>query len=216
MKFVVPPFELGTTYKGKDDDGNLINPHWLGQVHEFPYNNTSGSQVRGNRKRLSGRNILAIALRNESGLTLYGKRLARLTRTGGYTFLHSVDGYCAVQAEKHLVIIDPGLASGGVADDDIFWGIVAGPTTILTPEAGAAFNGDITYGDQLVGAAAATTGTSVAGRAGNVIHTAATAANTLAAKNAFENAVNMIGYALSARTTGETNADLLINACIRF
>lgn len=215
MKFVIPPFELGTTYKGKDDDGNLINPHWLGQVHEFPYNNTSGSQVRGNRKRLSGRTILAVALRNESGLTLYGKHLARLTRTAGYSLLESVDGYAAALAEKDVVIIDPGLATGGVADDDIFWGIIGGPTTILTPEDGSAFNGNIAVGEPLVGATAATTGTSVAGRVSNVVHQAATAGDTTAALQAFKMAANLIGYALSARTTGETNADLLINACIR-
>jgi hypothetical protein len=202
MKLTIPNFGLGQTYQGKDTAGNLINSHWLGQIHEFPYNNLDGSQVRGNRKRLTGRTIHAICLRNESGITLYGKRLARLTRTAGYKLLESVDGYCAVLGEDLCVIIDPQLSSAGVADDDIFWGIIKGPAVVLTPEAGAAFNGDI--------AVAATTQTSVAGRFSNV-----SIANATDAAGALEQAVNLIGIAMSARTTGETNADLLINACIQ-
>lgn len=213
MQNVVPPFKLGETYKGTDDDGNLLNPHWLGAIYEFPLNNTTA--VRGQKKRLTGRNVVAVALRNESGLTLYGKHLARLTRTAGYSLLQSVDGYCDALAEQSLVIIDPGLATNGVADDDIFWGIIGGPTTILTPEAGAAFNGDIAASSPLVGATAATTGTSVAGRVSNIAFTAATAGNTSNGYDGFRMAANLIGYALSARTTGETNSDLLIDACIR-
>lgn len=215
MKMVVPPFELGETYSGTDDSSNLINPHWLGQIHEFPLNNDSGSEVRGNCKRLTGRTIKAIAVRNESGLTLYGKRLARLTRTAGYSLLESVDGYCDTFAEKLCGVIDPGIATNGVADDDIFWLIIEGPTTILSPAAGAAFNGDIAVGAQLVGATAATTGTSVAGRVSNLVYTAATSGSTVAIQDALNQALNHIGYALSARTTGETSEDLLINACIK-
>lgn len=210
MKLTIPNFELGETYKGKDDAGNLINSHWLGQIHEFPYNNQSGSQVRGNRKRLTGRTIKAICLRNESGLTLLGKRLARLTRTAGYSLLQSVDGYCAVEAEALCVIVDPQLSSTGVADDDIFWGIISGPAVVLTPEAGSAFNGDIAVGARLIGATAASTGTSVAGRFSNV-----SIANATDAQGAIDQANNLIGFAMSARTTGETNSDLLINACIK-
>lgn len=210
MKLVEPPMELGETLAGTDDNGNLINGHWLGQIFEFPYLDPD-SQRRGNKKRLTGRTVKAICLRNESGLTLLPKRLARLTRTAGYSLLESVDGYCDALAEKLLVAVDPKLnASNGVADDDIFWGVISGPTLILSPQAGAAFNGDIAVGAALIGATASTTGTSVAGRVSNV-----SLANATDAQGAFDQAAYLLGYAMSALTTGQTDADLLVNMCVQ-
>lgn len=221
MKYVDPPFELGETLSGKDDDGNLINGHWLGQVFEFPANRLGGgSFASGNKARRTGRSILAVALRNESGFSLLPKRLARLTRTAGYSLLESVDGYSDTLREKEVVIIDEFLpASGGVADDDIFWGILCGPVTVLTPTAGGDFNGDIAVGNQLVSSTASTTGTSDAGRISNATFNATT--NTQAAINAalqqtFDAAVNLVGWALSSRTTGNTDSDILINAALKY
>jgi hypothetical protein len=203
-------FELGETLSGTDDDGNLINTQVIGTIRTFPAKDLSVNSLRGNKSFRTGRDVVAVALRNESGLTLYGKRVARLTRTAGYSLLESVDGYADTLLEKQCVIIDEFLATDGVADDDIFWGIIGGPVIVLTGWAGADFSGDIAVGGQLVAATGSTTGVSSAGRVSNV-----TIVGQTGGTEAFQNAANQIGVALSARTTGETNSDLLINACIK-
>lgn len=209
MQYVIPPFELGETFAGKDDAGTLINLSWLGQIFEFPANQQGVSQIRGSKKRSSGRQIRAVALRNESGIALLPKRLARLVRTAGYSNVEAVDGYSAVLAEKGIVFIDEFLPAAGVADDDIFWGIISGPTTVLTSFVNTDFNGDIAVGAELVAATGATTQDTDAGKVSNV-----TLPGDTAGTQAFQMAHRVVGVALSARTTDNTNADLLINACI--
>lgn len=211
MKFVDPPFGLGETLSGTDSDGNLINKEVVGTIYEFPSRDVASTGIRGNKTRLTDRPIVAVALRNESGLTLYGKRVAKLTETAGYSLLESVDGYAAELADGNVVIIDEYLATDGVADDDIFWGIISGPVTVLTSTVGADFNGDIAVGAPLVAGTASTSGNSTSGRVSNVTLAAQTAATV-----AFSMAHNLVGVALSARTTGETAEDLLINAKLQY
>lgn len=208
----IPFLELGETLSGTDDDGNLINKDKLGQIFEIPANNFGpGNFSDGSKKRLTGRSIIAVLVRNESGAALLPKRLVRFTRTAGYSLCESVDGYADTLAEKCVAIVDPDLPSAGVADDDIFWAILKGPTTILTPMAGAGFNGDISVGSQLVAATSTTTGATTAGRVSNVTMNATTGIT-----DAFNMAANIVGKALSAKTTGNTNADLLVDACIQY
>ena len=211
MKYVDPPFGLGETLSGKDSDSNLINSEVLGKVFEFPANDLSVSSIRGTKSRRTGRTVKAVALRNESGIKLYGKRLARLTRTAGYSIVESVDGYAAVLAEKLIVVIDEFLATDGVADDDIFWGIIEGPVIVLTPNlAGADFNGVFSVGDELVAATGTTTGTSLVGRISNV-----TLVGQTGTTEAYNAARWTVGTAMSAATTGNTDSNMLINACIK-
>lgn len=207
MAYSNPPFELGEVLSGTDDNGNLINSEVLGTIYEFPYRDPA---VRGSKTRVSSHVIRAIALRNTSGITLYGKRLAVLDDTGGVGNYENAVAYAAVLSEGHIAIIDDGLATTGVADDDIFWGIIEGPVTVLTPDAGAAFSGDIAISADLVAATAAASTGATAGRVSNV-----TLPGTTAGTVAFQAARNLVGRALSARTTGETQSDLLIYANIR-
>lgn len=205
-----PPMDLGETLKGKDADGNLINGEKLGMVYTFPASRLT-SNIRGNKARLTGRQITAILLRNESGFTMLGKRVAKVKESGGYGDFEAVDGYCAVKADAHLVFIDPNLPATGIADDDIFWGILRGPTIVLSPFEAGGFDKAIAAGDPLVGATGSTTGTSGVGRVsvGGVL-----AGGSLAGTDAYAQARNNLGRALSARTTGETNADILVEATI--
>lgn len=207
MAYSNPPFELGETLSGTDDNGNLINNEVLGTVYEFPYR---AAAAQGVRNRQSSHVIKAIALRNTSGITLYGKRIAVLDDTGGLGNYENAVAYGSVLSEGHIVIIDDGIATTGVADDDIFWGILEGPVTVLTPDAGAAFSGDIAISADLVCATAAASTGVTAGRVSNV-----TLPGTTGATVAFQAARNLVGRALSARTTGNTASDLLIFACIR-
>lgn len=207
------PFELGETSKGTDNDGNIITPDWAGQVFDLSSSNMAAARLSPRR---SGRALLGVPLLNESGITLYGKRLARLKRAGGVNDLCRVDGYSAILGEKGVVIIDEFLATSGVADNYYFWGIFEGPVTILTPTVEADFNGDIAVGGLLIAATGATTGNSTSGRISNVTLTNATAGNSLNGFDAFNAAANLVGRALSARTTGGTALDLLIHAMIRY
>lgn len=211
MDFSDPPMELGEVLKGKDADGNLINGDKLGQIYTFPASRLT-SNIRGGKDRFTGKPITAILLRNETGFTLLGKRLARLSRAAGYGQTQAVDGYCAVLADQSLVFVDGNLPSTGVPDDDIFWGIINGPTLALTPFEEGGVQKTVAAGDWLVGATGSTTGTSGVGR---VACAGILAGGSLAATDAYAQAANRLARALSARTTGETNSDILVDACIR-
>lgn len=206
MAYSNPPFELGETLSGTDSDGNLINDEVLGTVYEFPYRGTG----YGVTPRSSSHVIKAIALRNDSGVTLKGKRLAVLDDTGGIGNYEKVKGYASVLREGHLVVIDDKIATNGVANNDIFWGVICGPQTILTPDAGAAFSGDIAISVDLIAATAAASTGDTAGRVSNVTLPGQTGATV-----AYQTVRNLIGRALSARTTGETGEDLLAFVNIR-
>jgi len=207
-----PPFNLGQTVKGTADDGTtLINPSWLGQLHMFQYE-TRQAISRGGKDRKSGRTVIAIATRNLSGIALLPKRVVRFDTTAGLANLHNVKGYCSVFAGAHNAIVDDSLPSTNVATNDIFWAIVQGPVLALVPMVGADFNGtDVVVGAKLIASTGVTSQATSAGRVTNITFSSVTA-------GVFDASVNMIGTALSARTTAESTGaqDLLINAQIRW
>ena len=59
MIHVDPPFDLGETLKGTDDDGNLINEQWAGAVFEFPDVDRTPA-LRGGKSRRSGHVITCL------------------------------------------------------------------------------------------------------------------------------------------------------------
>lgn len=204
-----PLFELGTTLKGtmtNDGTTTTINEQVLGTRHEFTDADFSGSA----QPRLSGATIHAIALRNTSGITLLGKRLVLLDVTAGRGRLKNADGYAHDASMGLCVLVDPFLPSAGVADDDIFWGIYKGPALCLTPTVAADFNAAITAGAPLVAATGTTSGNSTGGRVSMVTLPGQTGATA-----AFSAAVNLVGYAMSARTTDITNSDVLVDMAVR-
>lgn len=205
-----PPFELGTSLKGTDADGNLINSEILGRQYTFnPI--TTNAPTNGVRKFHTGEPLTVMAVRNRSGVTLYGKRLVTFdVTTAGLTGITDIKGYADTLAEGPSAPIDEFLATNGVADKDICWVVIQGVCTLQTSEAGANFNGDIAVGADLVAAtAASSTGSTTGGRVSNVTFTNATAGNSSNGYDGYRMARNFIGTALSARTTGETSADLL-------
>lgn len=201
------PFDLGKTYKGKDDDGNLINGHLLGLVYEFPVPETTAG--RPPKARETGKVIKAVILRNEVGSTIYGKRFGQLKRSGGYGDVEAIDGYNATLGNHGVVLIDPYLDSNGVADDALFWGIIEGPVLIKSPFASGHVAGSIAIGSLLVAATAASTGSSEAGRV-----TTVALANATDATNADVRS-RAVGRALSAATTAQTDTDVLVDLTIR-
>lgn len=210
MLISAPPMQLGQVLDGKDADGNLTNEDKLGIIHTFPAETFTGGPTRSKTVK-TGKAIVAVLIRNTSGGALLGKRLGQLDRTAGYAMTKNVDGYSTTNNNRGVVLIDPYLPAAGVADDDIFWGIIGGPAPCLVPLAGAGFNGDIAVNAALVAATGTTTGATTSGRVSNF--TAITADTTLAAQIA----MGLLGRAMSARTTGETTAgtDILVDWAIK-
>lgn len=147
-----------------------------------------------NNKR-SGRTTLCRLVRNSSGITLEPKRAVRWE--SGYRG-RRVDGYCAATAAECAGIVDDHLPSAGVADDDLFWVMRKGPGLVKTDLAGGA-NNVIADGNLMVALTAATSGATTAGRV------AAGSASTSS------HVLNRIGKAMSAKTTANTNADVLVD-----
>lgn len=207
------PFELGTTLKGTatlDGTTSTVQEKVLGSRCVFQDIDYSATGLTSGRPLLSSAKIVAIALRNTSGITLLPKRLGLLDLTAGRGQIKNVDGYAHDLLIGPCVLIDPWLPAAGVADDDIFWGIIKGPALMLTPFAGADFNGDIAAGAPLVAATGTTSGNTTGGRVSNVTLPGQTGATA-----AFSAAANLVGYAMSARTTGVTHADILVNFALR-
>ncbi len=141
-------------------------------------------------------------VRNNSGAALLPKRAVKFNLTAGKGFV-DVAGYSTVTAEKSA-IVDEFLPAIGVPNGDLFYVVVQGPTLVKTSSQAGAEN-SIAVGDGLHATTGATTGATTAGRAGEALFTGATA--VLAGQIS-----NVIGRAMSAMTTAQTNTDILINA----
>jgi hypothetical protein len=213
MLYNAPPMELGELLSGTDPNSSttLINSDKLGQVYFFPAQNLDTGQTRGPKTRVTGQGITAVLLRNTSGAALYAKRLALLGE--GYDSTHAcyghqqATGFCRVN-DQRAVIVDPWLPSTGVPDNDIFWGILKGRCLVKTTYATMVA---IAAGDPLfAGTINSTSGNSTGGGVAK-----AELANATDATLALAIPLHIIGWAITAKTTDNTNADILIEACIR-
>ena len=71
-------FNLGETLQGKDDDGRFINLEVLGSVVRMPAPSEDGP--RGKKQRATGREIVAVAIRNVSGAPVLPGQVVRAAR----------------------------------------------------------------------------------------------------------------------------------------
>lgn len=142
-------------------------------------------------------------VRNVSGVAILPKRL--VTFKAGTNGKH-IDGYAEGIAEW-AVVSDEWLPSAGVANNDLFWVTLQGPSNCTTSPAAAAEN-FITEGDLLISnTAAASTFSTTAGRV-----VSATFTSTHATGVGLHSVIrNSIGRALSAKTTANTDADVLVD-----
>lgn len=170
--YVDPPFALGQTLgvtSATDGTG------WVGAVKVFPDVVPSTGKVRSNRVKR------CIAVRNVSGVALLPKRVV-VFKSGSHT---EVDGYDADTTKVPAGVVDEHLPTGGVANNDVFWMTVEGPTEVkLGPASEAAADTAL-----VALTAAASTHSTTAGQA-------QTGAVTY-------HQHNYIGRALSAGTTGQ-------------
>lgn len=201
-----PPFPRGSTWY---DGATIDTTNYGGLEHEghdwwfedvnpniFPASTAGARQARTNRM------VRCLCVRNVSGIALLPKRLVRFQRTAGSPMVGRVDGYAYTTADEGYPV-DEYLPSTGVPNGDLFWIVIEGPALVLTDLAGAA-NNVVNVGDILTALTAATSQATTAGRVKPQDLSGAT--------TTFGNEVqNRIGRALSAKTTTQTNNDLLVD-----
>lgn len=206
MKYENPPFGRGETfYNGATiDTANLQGAELEGQEYEFPDLDYSAF---GQKTKRSEGMVRVRVVRNVSGAALLPKRLGR-PYASGVNLIGQIDGYTRLTAEKGLPI-DEFLPAAGVPNNDLFYVVVKGPAVVLAPLAGSDYNGDVAVGQNLVALTAVTAGATTAGRvaAQNITGLTTTSDYTFLVNQI----QNRLGHALSAKTTANTNADILIN-----
>lgn len=206
------PFQRGKTFYGGRtiDTSNYEGIQLEGQTVIFAAMKApDGSPVQ---PQYDGGDVEAVIVRNVSGVALAPKQLVSFSASSN----GRVDGYTDITAEAVAGVVDPRLPAAGVPNGDLFYLIVRDKNCLVkTPIVG--WTGDIAIGAVVYAqTAAASTGTT----AGRVLgwNTAGTFANATANVTdgtLFNLLLNNIGRAKSARTTGETSADLLIDLQIK-
>ena len=192
---VDPPFDLGETLSGTDDDSNLTNKHWEGAIYSFPDVDRSVGP-RGARTRRSGAVIRAVCVRNTSGgaLTVAKKALIfDLTpgATTGRKLLGSVDAQSS--AVNQFGGVGDNELTTTVASNDLFWLVVGGPAEVLFKD-----GANIAIGDLLITSSSAAAADEAAAGSATIGMVAA---------------VNILGRALEADSS-TSSATLLIQVAV--
>jgi hypothetical protein len=203
-----PPFERGSTaYNGgvinTAAPGGLVGLEWEGKVWEFEDLQYNTPNLVGAKPARSNRSVQCMCVRNVSGVNILPGQLCNLQMAGtdGRYYLGRVDGLAYIGAQRAYPA-DEWLPAAGVPNNDMFWVVVAGPASILTPlDAGA--DNVFTVGERVVALTAVTSQATSAGRIAPQVLTGATA--PLA-----QQIQGQIGWALSAATTANTNQLLLV------
>lgn len=171
-----------------------------GFVKEFEDLDYAASSTGVKGAPRSSYKVECMLVRNAATIALQPKRLVKWK--SGKRF-KQVDGYCTVDFEECAGVVDEWLPAAGVAINDLFWITRKGPTLCLTDLAGGATN-VIAASDMMLALTAATSQATTAGRV-----------QAFAATSNLTNAVSMIfnklGRAMSAKTTANTNAGVLVN-----
>lgn len=197
-----PPFGRGETFYGISpspaiDTNNLGGQEFEGKTWLFEDLDFS----KTNKPARTNRYVLCMCVRNDSGAALLPQRLVTFEKTAG-KFPGKVDGYATVDAD-HAYPVDEFLPSTGVPANDLFWIVIEGPAMCLTPLDGGADN-VFSVGTVVTSLTAASSGATSAGRVKPQVTTGATTAFAL-------EVMNYIGRALSAATTANTGANLLVD-----
>lgn len=200
------PFPIGKTFYngGTIDSNNLGGAEHEGR--EFQVKDEIPA-AGGIMTRRSGRIRHVRCVRNKSGIALLPKRLA--TEKAG-TLGCQVDGYGCVGGQQPVYLIDEFLPAAGVPNNDLFYVVTKGPATGLSDLAAGA-NNPINQGDALVALTAVTSQATTAGRI-----VSASLTGTTVTTSGFAANFAIFGFAMSAKTTANTNADVLIEVAGRF
>lgn len=171
---------------------------------DLDYSSTSPSNTSVKAPR-SGGEVTCILVRNSSGVALLPKML--VTWKSGARG-KEVDGYGDFAPDAASAgVVDEWLPSTGVPNGDLFWLVVEGPTLCLTAKEADGTN-VINVDDFLVSVtAAASTHSTTAGRVIPAISVAGVTTNITFAQSSN---LHKIGRAMSAKTTANTNANVLV------
>lgn len=183
-----------TATMGADKEGSMM-----------AFDDVDPTATTGAKTKRSNRTVTCMLVRNESAGVLLPKYVVKWKSGQRY---RQVDGYTCVTNEAAAGVVDEFLGSSGVAVHDLFWLVVKGPTLMKTPLEGDGTN--VINLDDILGAlTAVTSGATTAGRVGVV---ALTATSTGTTNGALGNALfNSFGRAMLAKTTANTNADILVD-----
>lgn len=209
-----PGFGRGETfYSGRTiDTNNLEGTELEGLTKEFE--DVNWADVASAKSRRTNRRVLCRLMRNMSGVALLGGRLA-VSDTASPA---RVTGYAITTAQGRIVPVDEFLPSAGVPHGDLFWSVIKGPWLGKTTV--AAQGSTVGQGDVMVaatGSAGSTAAAATTSECGRVAEQAFAAPTDGASTTAFVNQLrNQVGTAMSARTTAETNADILIDVDLRW
>lgn len=199
------PFPLGKTYFGSTDtipSTYATSTGLLGRQQVFEHDYSVATGMRAER-RDSQNQVVAELVKNSSGIALLPGRVC-VYKTGSEG--KEVDGYTRTTAALGAGVVDPLLPAAGVRNGDYFWLIKSGPVLMLTDIAGAD-NNVINVGNVLYALTAATSQATTAGRVVASSLTFTSTATTDGTMGAV--IVNRFGRALSAKTTANTNAQVL-------
>lgn len=195
-----------TWYAGETiDTANLTGTQLEGKAVVFKNADPSAPTALRDQQDVEG-----IIVRNMSGIALLPGMIVQWK--SGYRGTR-VDGYVRTTAQNAAGVVDDFLPSAGVPHGDLFVLITKGPVLLKTAYDNTPWTVDITDGALLYAmTAAASTSTAASQNAGRAIPwggtfsaaqtTDGTAGNILA---------NSFGRAMSAKTTAQTNANLLAN-----
>lgn len=139
MKDTVIDFPLGESYPGTNASGTLINSALEGRTYEFAVTEEV-AEAMNMSKRTVGRRVTARIFRNIVGAPLLPGTIVTIDQTAGIEGTGQASALAGV-GEHVAYVVDPALPAAGVADDDLFLGIVRGPTTVKLVAAGVNITG---------------------------------------------------------------------------
>lgn len=207
-----PPFGRGETFYngGTIDSNNLGGTQLEGKefVFEDVQYNVSG-QV-GAKPNRTNRYVRCRIVRNVGAVALLPKQCVTFQKTA-LVYGARVDGEVRLDAERTYPI-DEWLPAAGCPVNDLCYVVVEGPATVRT-SLGADATNVFNVGDGVIALTAATSGATTAGRVQPQLNYWAGVANALTSIQSAtvpNSIMNLIGRALSAATTANTNSDLLV------
>lgn len=131
MQDHIADFNLGDTIQGQNDSSVDINTSLDGREYTFPVSEAVASGA-GMSNRTVGRRVVARVLRNKTGGTLAAGEIVVVDFDGGHTGLGTADAKSSA-GDRCCLVVDPSLGADTVAANDLFYGIVKGPSKIKQP-----------------------------------------------------------------------------------
>jgi hypothetical protein len=131
----VADFGLGETIRGQNDDSVDINTALDGREYTFPVS-AEVADAASMSKRTVGRRVTARILRNKTGGTLSAGEIVVVDLDGGHAGVGTADAKSSA-GDRCCLVVDPSLGASTVADNDLFYGIVKGPSKVKQPASAA-------------------------------------------------------------------------------